>query len=817
MLKSPMKKACVLACLLAPLHSLPAQALSDAKGSPSAASAPTLQLRDNATLDKAVDETRSLALKGDASAQFALGLFMDIGAGTRIDHIAAYKWLQKSAEQGNRPAAGMLAWKCATGFGFQAPNETLAADWAKKAGGLDKVPEGLELWLDLQDGRLVPNLQRALFWMLDQADAGSRLAMSNLSEAYISNVWTENNPTQHLFWLRKAAEAGDAKSLYRLSVYKEAGVLMEKNPVEAAELRRRAAEAGDPEAETALGREAENRQPKPDYAEAVRLYRLAAEQENPVALNRLTALLREGAPGVPAAPAEALVFATKAAQLEDPEATFNLGTFHLYGLSVPQNQDKAFGYYKTAAEMGHVGAMVAVGQIYASPAFAGRDLKAAQNWFEIAARAGNPLAMRSLGSMSLEGIGMEKNEKTAFEWFERAGRNGDPVSQVKLGFMLQRGLGIERDPEEAVTWFSLAAEQGEPVAESNLGFHYMTGEGIGYDAEKAFIHLCRGLTILQDDWASANLTSLCSTTIPESRTILGRKLIEVSGSPELLKCEGLLPEALSEAFSALGNRSAEEDKAFHDLLARLSEARRPGSLCQLAFNHLIGLGLPYDLNKARAFATEAKTANPEGSEALLALADLFAADADAGREASLARLLALGEKGNRHAGMLYALISVSRDTPRTEEIIRLRKAASTDTRPTRTMIDLNDYPVAGIAVPPPAAETLAAEITRRAGVGPNTTPSTIHNPAPEFPLLMRQLQLGGEAQVLVVLGADGLPKSVRVTKASHPLFGIAAAQAVTNWRFAPMRKNGLPVESKVALPIVFNLQPDAPAAAASAN
>jgi TonB family protein len=819
MLNSPMKKACVFACLLAPLHPLLAQAVTAPEGSPVVATTPTQLLKesrlDNSALDKAVDEARGLALKGDASAQFALGLFMDIGAGARIDHIAAFKWLQRSADQGNRLAAGMLAWKCATGFGFQAANETQAAEWAKKAGTLDKVPEGLELWIDLQDGRLTPNLQRALFWMMDRADDGAGLAMCNLSEAYMSSAWTESNPTQHLFWLRKAAEAGDAKALYRLSVYNENGMMVEKNPDQAAELRRKAAEAGDPEAEAALGREAESRQPKPDYVEAVRLYRLAAEQDNTVALDRLTAILREGAPGVPAAPADAFAFATKAAQLDDPEATFNLGTMHFYGISVPQNQDKAFGYFKTAAEMGHVGAMVAVGQIYASPNFPGKDLKAAHNWFEVAARAGNPLAMRSLGSMSLEGLGEEKNEKAAFEWFERAGRNGDPVSQMKLGYMLQRGVGIERDPEEAVTWFKLAAEQGEPVAQSNLGFHYMTGEGIPYDAEKSFICLCRSLAVLPDDWASGNLASLCSTTVPESRAILGRKLCEVASSPDLVKCEGLLPEALTEAFSALGNRSAEEDKVFQDLLARLSEAHRPGSLCLLSFNHLIGLGLPYDLAKARALATEAKTANPEGSEALLALADLFAADSDAARDAAFAQLLALGEKGNRHAGMLYALIRVNSNNPRTEEVERLRKAARMETRPTRTMLDLNDYPLAPAATPVPAKEVLDAEIAKRAAAGPNTPPSPIHSPAPEFPMLMRQLQLGGEAQVQVLLGTDGLPKSVKVTKATHPLFGIAAAQAVSAWRFAPMRKNGVPVEIKVALPIVFNLQSDAPAASSN--
>jgi len=816
MLNSPMKKACVFACLLAPLHPLLAQAVTAPESTPAAANAPTTLLRearlDSATLEKAVDEARTLALKGDASAQFTLGLFMDIGAGARIDHISAFKWLQKSANQGNQLAAGMLAWKCATGFGFQAANENLAAEWSKKAGNLEKVPEGLELWIDLKDGRLIPNLQRALFWMMDRADDGAGLAMSNLAEAYISSAWTEANPTQHLFWLRKAAEAGDSKALFRLSVYNDMGMLVEKNPTEAAALRFKAAEAGDPEAEAAMGREAESRQPKPDYIEAVRLYRLAAEQDNTIALNRLTVILREGAPGVAAAPAEAFAFASKGAELDDPEATYNLGTMHFYGVSVPQNQDKAFGYFKTAAEMGHVASMVALGQIYGSPSFAGKDFKAAHNWFEIAARAGNPLAMRSLGSMSMEGIGTDKNEKTAFEWFERAGRIGDAVSQVKLGYMLQRGLGIERDPEEAVTWFRLAAEQGEPVGASNLGFHYMTGEGVPYDAEQAFINLCRSLAILPDDWASGNLASLCSTTVPESRAIVGRKLCEVSSSPELLKCEGFLPEALAEAFSALGTRSPGEDKAFQDLLGRLAEARRPGSLCLLAFNHLIGLGLPYDLEKARSYATEAKASNPDGSEAFLTLADLFAADTDAARDAALAKLLSLGEKGNRHAGLLYALISVTRDAPHAEEIARLRKAARMDTRPTRTMLDLTDYPLVSAAIPVPSKEVLDAEIAKRAAAGPNTPPSPIHNPAPEFPMLMRQLQLGGEAQVQVLLGTDGQPKSIKVTKATHPLFGLAAAQAVAGWRFAPMRKNGVPVEIKVALPIVFNLQPDAPAA-----
>lgn len=82
------------------------------------------------------------------------------------------------------------------------------------------------------------------------------------------------------------------------------------------------------------------------------------------------------------------------------------------------------------------------------------------------------------------------------------------------------------------------------------------------------------------------------------------------------------------------------------------------------------------------------------------------------------------------------------------------------------------------------------------------------NPRPSYPLAARRLGLEGRVLLEVVVAPDGRPTSVRVRESSgHEMLDDSAAETVrTRWRFVPARRDGVPVESTVTVPIRFRIR-----------
>ena len=60
---------------------------------------------------------------------------------------------------------------------------------------------------------------------------------------------------------------------------------------------------------------------------------------------------------------------------------------------------------------------------------------------------------------------------------------------------------------------------------------------------------------------------------------------------------------------------------------------------------------------------------------------------------------------------------------------------------------------------------------------------------------------GAVVQLEFVVDASGKPAEFSVKSASDDTLASAVVQAVKQWRFAPAEKNGLPVATKVTLPV----------------
>ena len=77
--------------------------------------------------------------------------------------------------------------------------------------------------------------------------------------------------------------------------------------------------------------------------------------------------------------------------------------------------------------------------------------------------------------------------------------------------------------------------------------------------------------------------------------------------------------------------------------------------------------------------------------------------------------------------------------------------------------------------------------------------------APYYPAALKRAKTTGEAIVEFVVDTAGTPEieTIGVVAASHPLFGLAARDAVSSARYSPAYKSGRPVRQLVQVPVKF--------------
>jgi protein TonB len=77
-------------------------------------------------------------------------------------------------------------------------------------------------------------------------------------------------------------------------------------------------------------------------------------------------------------------------------------------------------------------------------------------------------------------------------------------------------------------------------------------------------------------------------------------------------------------------------------------------------------------------------------------------------------------------------------------------------------------------------------------------------PAPEYPVVARQMKVTGHVEVEVLVAADGSVENVKVVS-GNPLLTPAAVNAVKKWKFTPFVSNGGP--SKAVANLAFDFKP----------
>ena len=204
--------------------------------------------------------------------------------------------------------------------------------------------------------------------------------------------------------------------------------------------------------------------------EAVKWYRLAAEQGHEEAQYRLGMMYADGR-GVAKNETEAVQWFRRSAEQGYKMAENALGNMYANSaLDKAKAQDEAGAVeqYRLAAEQGNAEAQFNLGVMYANGQGVAKNDTEAVKWYRLAAERGNKEAQNNLGVMYVKGQGVAKNEAEAEQWFRRAAARGNADAQNNLGVMYANGIGVAKNDAEADQWFRRAAAQGHAGAQNAL-------------------------------------------------------------------------------------------------------------------------------------------------------------------------------------------------------------------------------------------------------------------------------------------------------------------------------------------------------------
>jgi protein TonB len=115
-------------------------------------------------------------------------------------------------------------------------------------------------------------------------------------------------------------------------------------------------------------------------------------------------------------------------------------------------------------------------------------------------------------------------------------------------------------------------------------------------------------------------------------------------------------------------------------------------------------------------------------------------------------------------------------------------------------------PIAAPVAPPAPPAPAPAPPAPPAITLPSTNADYLQNPPPAYPAVSKRLGEQGKVLLRVLIGVDGLPKSIEVKRSSgFERLDRAAMDAVRNWRFVPGKRNGVAEQMAYDLPLNFVL------------
>ena len=393
---------------------------------------------------------------------------------------------------------------------------------------------------------------------------------------------------------------------------------------------------------------------------------------------------------------------------------------------------------------------------------------------------------------------------------ERAAESGKPDALLALGLYLAYATEGGGDPVLAADLFRRAHEAGSARALAELGRLHLSGQGVPLDPDKAVVYFDQARS--KGDAEGAFLLAMANR-------------LDLFADADPARVRALMSEAAhrghvgAQTTAFLLHTSGEFDFGGLDVVAPwLEAAARSGdaiALDELA-SHYMDTGRFREGLSVLVTAAEAGSSTARESVTLMALQDRLTPEAlDNGvrmaREMTAVPGLADGRALFLRAAVESVLaLSGSNDS---DPIAWLRLAEERkDYRATiaRLRLERGDDPrrVFSEAGRLSVEEAYLKMLEMRSDFAPppgatDAPPRPIFAPAPSYPVELRATGQSGRVVVGFVVDPQGNVSDLSVVEASHPAFAVMALETVQRWRFTPGRKGGLPVSTKMRLPLSF--------------
>ena len=161
----------------------------------------------------ALAKWKPLADKGDARAQFNLGVMYDEGRGVLQSREDAVLWWKKAAKSGNPHAKHNLGLAYLSGDGVER-NFKLAMTWFREAAvqGMNRSQYSLGKIYGAGLGNVLQDDEESFAWISKAAKSGFDRAQYNLGKMFRDGKGVRKDRELAVKWFRAAAEQGYAKA-----------------------------------------------------------------------------------------------------------------------------------------------------------------------------------------------------------------------------------------------------------------------------------------------------------------------------------------------------------------------------------------------------------------------------------------------------------------------------------------------------------------------------------------------------------------------------------------------------------------------------
>lgn len=317
---------------------------------------------------------------------------------------------------------------------------------------------------------------------------------NTMYKLYINGKGVNRDVNKALEHLNRAAEHGHTQAQVDLASRYIYGNDVIQDTAKGREYMQMAANAGDPDACKNMGLMYHNGDCgiQRNVPKAVEYYTRAAEQRNGDAMIKLANIYLDGDEGVDPDQAEALTLIRKlaamgeescigylqnhgvtdmeanrqtvetfyAAEHGDPDAMCEVGMFFADGEIMPEDDDRAYFWYRQAAERGHAEAKLRLA-LYLEYHENYKDPALAMQMLTEALEQGEDYANYEIGKMYSEGNGVQTDINKAMEYLNKAVDSGYGVAAYQIS-------QIVTDPGAKREWLQKAADMGYEMAQQEL-------------------------------------------------------------------------------------------------------------------------------------------------------------------------------------------------------------------------------------------------------------------------------------------------------------------------------------------------------------